>query len=106
LLSFVFFTFAKHFNNEHRNPHAATMSGVHGQALSHIVRRGVQHLSGVGPEVIQKLQQDAQLYEQAGPEGEVSPMEFLPIIITGIFVTLLITSVSASLLPRNRKHVC
>lgn len=71
------------------------MSGVHGQAISHMVRRGVQHFSGVSPEVMQKLQQDAQLYEQAGPEGEVNPMEFLPVVITAAIVMLLIASVSA-----------
>jgi len=78
------------------------MSGVHGQALVHLVRRGVQHYSGVSPETIQKLQQDAQLYEQAGPEGPAQPFDFIPIFITGAIVMLLIASVSAGPIFRAR----
>lgn len=78
---------------------------AHGQAISRIVRRGVQHFSGVSPEVMQKLQQDAQLYEQAGPEGEVNPMEFLPVLITGLIVMLLVASVSRRMNPITR-HSC
>jgi hypothetical protein len=44
-----------------------------------------------------KLQQDAQLYENAGPDMEVSPQEMLPVLITGFIVFLILASVS--LLP-------
>ena len=76
------------------------MSGLTGHALGHIVRRGVdaaqEHLSTVSSEHIQKLQQDAQLYEKAGAGSEIKPQEMLPILITGIIFVLLIASVSAS----------
>ena len=46
---------------------------------------------------MKKLRQDAQLYEQAGPEMELKPRELMPVIITGVVAMLLIWSVGTSL---------
>lgn len=73
------------------------MSGVHGQVLQHLVKRGVEaaqsHFAGPKQEYMQQLQHDAELYDQAGPEMEVTPWEMLPIVITGLLTMLLVASV-------------
>ncbi|KAK3629088.1 hypothetical protein LTR22_022060 [Elasticomyces elasticus] len=66
-----------------------------GPLISHVMRRGVQaaqeHFNGIDPAQITKLQQDAELYEQHGKE--INPMEFLPIVITGIVCLAIIASI-------------
>ncbi|KAK5684131.1 hypothetical protein LTS10_003995 [Elasticomyces elasticus] len=66
-----------------------------GPLISHVMRRGVQaaqeHFNGIDPAQITKLQQDAELYEQHG-KG-INPMEFLPIVITGIVCLAIIASI-------------
>ena len=66
-----------------------------GHLVGHLVRRGVQHFNEqfTREEYVSRLEQDAQLYENAGPEMEVKPQEFLPVIITGIIALLIIWSV-------------
>lgn len=67
-----------------------------GHLVSHIARRGVQlaqeHYTKKA--YVEKLEQDAQLYEDAGPEMEVKPQELLPVFITAIIALLIIWSVS------------
>lgn len=69
------------------------MSALHGAIIGHVVKRGIsaahEHFNNASPEYIARLQHDAELYDQAGPQGEISPQQMLPILITG-FVTLLI----------------
>ena len=69
-----------------------------GHLVGHLVRRGVQHVHHqlTKQEYVDKLEQDAQMYENAGPEKELKPQEFLPVIITGIFALLIIWSVRSS----------
>jgi hypothetical protein len=62
--------------------------------LSHIVKRGVAHLQSMSPEHMDKLQQDAELYENAGQGMEVSPQAILPVLVTGAIVLLILASVS------------
>jgi hypothetical protein len=73
------------------------MAGVHGQVLGHLVRRGVSaaqdHFAGANAEHIQKLQHDAELYDNAGPEMEVDPVKLLPLVITGFLTILIIAAV-------------
>lgn len=80
------------------------MSQAH--VVSHLVRRGVaaahEHFQGVNPEYMDKLQQDAELYEQAGPHMQVNPLDFLPVVLTGLVMVLLIASVSRVLLELRR----
>lgn len=70
------------------------MSGVQGHVVGHLVRRGVQHFSSVSPDYMQELRNDAELYEKSGPEMEVNPAEFLPLVITAILIILISASVS------------
>lgn len=63
-----------------------------GHLVGHIVRRGVQHLTAK-QQHIQQLEQDAELYENAGPEMEVKPLEMLPVILTGLAALFVIWSV-------------
>ncbi|KAJ7877952.1 hypothetical protein B0H14DRAFT_2712134 [Mycena olivaceomarginata] len=65
--------------------------------LGHIVKRGMAHLQGVSPEYMAKLQADAELYDNAGPEMEVNPSESLPVLITGIVVFLILVSIRYTL---------
>jgi hypothetical protein len=65
--------------------------------LHHIVKRSIAHLQGVSPEYMAKLQQDAQLYEDAGPDMEVDPREALPVLITGVIVFLILASIRYTL---------
>ena len=64
-------------------------------SVGHLVGRGIQHAHQhfTKQQNLEKLQQDAQLYENAGPEMEVKPQEFLPVIITGVVALLLIMSI-------------
>ncbi|KAJ6496898.1 hypothetical protein DFH09DRAFT_1001997 [Mycena vulgaris] len=65
--------------------------------LSHIVKRGIVHLQSASPEYIAKLQQDAELYENAGRDMEVNPQETLPVLITGVIVLLILASIRYTL---------
>ncbi|KAK0257207.1 hypothetical protein LTR91_001455 [Friedmanniomyces endolithicus] len=71
-----------------------------GPILGHLARRGVQaaqdHFKQASPAYVAKLQQDAALYEQQGPAGEINPMELLPIVITAIIALALIASIRYS----------
>ncbi|EME46556.1 hypothetical protein DOTSEDRAFT_70537 [Dothistroma septosporum NZE10] len=73
------------------------MSGVHGQVLGHLVKRGVEaaqaHFSAPKNEYMQQLQHDAEAYDKAGPEMEVQFWELLPVIITGVVTMLLLASI-------------
>lgn len=69
------------------------MSGIHGQAIGHLVRRGIQAATNPNEQRIQQLQVLAQKYEEAGPAMEVKPWEVLPVVITGIVFMLLLASV-------------
>ncbi|WPG99960.1 Hypothetical protein R9X50_00278300 [Acrodontium crateriforme] len=75
------------------------MSAAH--VVRHVMRRGVEaahsHFQQASPEYIAKLQQDAELYEQAGPEMELSPEQFLPVLITAIIAVLIMASVRYTL---------
>nr|POF17516.1 hypothetical protein CFP56_12930 [Quercus suber] len=76
------------------------MSAFHGVAI-HLARRGVEvaqsHFKGVSPEYVAKLQHDAELYDQAGPEYEVSPGQFFPVLLTGLFILLIVSSIDYTL---------
>ncbi|KAF7358082.1 hypothetical protein MVEN_00856000 [Mycena venus] len=65
--------------------------------LNHIVRRGVAHLQEATPEYMARLQQDAELYEKAGPDMEVSPEEGLPVLFTAIVFFLILASIRYTL---------
>ncbi|KAH9838927.1 hypothetical protein Tdes44962_MAKER01778 [Teratosphaeria destructans] len=73
------------------------MSGVHGALIGHLARRGFEaaqnQFKGPSAEEMSKLQQDAQLYENAGPDMAVEPWELLPVIITGLVTLVLIASI-------------
>ncbi|USW53619.1 hypothetical protein Slin15195_G069380 [Septoria linicola] len=73
------------------------MSGVQGHILGHLAKRGYeaaqQHIRGGSPDMMAKLQHDAQLYDQSGPEMEVSGWEMLPVIVTGFLTLLLVASI-------------
>jgi hypothetical protein len=67
-----------------------------GHLVGAIVKRGAQlaqeHYTKKA--YVEKLEQDAQLYEDAGPEMELKPKELLPVLITAIIALLIIWSVS------------
>ncbi|KAJ7271500.1 hypothetical protein C8J57DRAFT_1319150 [Mycena rebaudengoi] len=65
--------------------------------INHIVKRGIAHLQAASPEYMAKLQQDAELYEKAGPDMEFSPIEMLPVLITGVIVYLTLASIRYTL---------
>jgi hypothetical protein len=67
------------------------MSGVQGAMIGHVVRRGLEHFHGATD--LDRLQQDAQLYENAGPEMQVKPQELLPVFITAVIALFLIASI-------------
>ncbi|KAI8630455.1 hypothetical protein F5Y19DRAFT_474237 [Xylariaceae sp. FL1651] len=65
-----------------------------GHIVTHLVRRGVQHLAAratAEEQYVNQLEKDAQLYENAGPEMEVKPREVLPVLITGLLALLIIS---------------
>lgn len=72
-----------------------------GHLVGHLVKRGVQHAQEYYSKqaYVEKLEQDAQLYEDAGPEMEVKPKELLPVFITAFIAILIIWSV------RNMRHM-
>ena len=69
--------------------------------VNHLARRGVEaahnHWKG-RQEFMAHLEQDAQAYENAGPEMELHDWEFLPVIFTGVFALLVVWSVC---IPNN-----
>ncbi|KAK5114132.1 hypothetical protein LTR62_002702 [Meristemomyces frigidus] len=69
------------------------MSTVH--VLGHVVRRGVMiaqnHIAGISPEIMARLQHDAELYEKSG--DEVNPLEFLPVLIPVLLSLVLVASI-------------
>ena len=64
--------------------------------VNHLARRGVEaahrHWQG-RQEFMAHLEQDAQAYENAGPEMELHNWEFVPVAITGMVALLMIWSV-------------
>ena len=66
-----------------------------GHLVGHLVRRGMHHVHQhlTKEQIVNKLEQDAQLYEDAGPEMEIKPREFLPVLITGIVALFVIWSI-------------
>ncbi|EME83373.1 uncharacterized protein MYCFIDRAFT_211317 [Pseudocercospora fijiensis CIRAD86] len=79
------------------------MSGVHGHVIGHLARRGYDaaqayfHEVRVSAEQMAQLQQDAELYEQAGPAMEIKPYEMLPVLITAFLTILLVASIKYTL---------
>lgn len=70
------------------------MSGVHGQVLHSIARRGLEAAQAhfqPSPDTMSKLQHDAELYEKTGQE--INPWEMLPVVITAIITLLVVASV-------------
>ncbi len=66
-----------------------------GHLVGHVVRRGLQHVQEQYSKkaYVEKLEQDAQLYENSGPEMELNPKELIPVFITAIVALLIIWSV-------------
>ncbi|KAK3056816.1 hypothetical protein LTR09_002609 [Extremus antarcticus] len=66
-----------------------------GHVVHHLVRRGVQQLHQhlTKEQFVEKLEQDAQAYENAGPEFEMNRREFLPVVITAVVTALLLWSI-------------
>ena len=64
-----------------------------GHLVGHVVRRGLQHVQEqyTKQAYVEKLEQDAQLYEDNGQE--VKPMELMPVFITALIALLIIWSV-------------
>lgn len=61
------------------------MSGIHGEVLGHLVRRGVEAVRATPEQqYIQYLVKQAHLYEDAGPDAEVKPWQFLTLIATAL----------------------
>lgn len=70
------------------------MSGVHGAAIGHLVRRGVEAAQAhFNDPYVQQLKSDAELYEQSGPQGEIHDYEMLPVVITAIITLLVVASI-------------
>jgi hypothetical protein len=61
--------------------------------LHHIVKHGVAHLQAPSPQYLAKLQTDAELYEDAWRNMEFSPIETIPVLITGAIMLLILASV-------------
>lgn len=97
---FILLLLTDHCALELHDTHTLTMSGVQGHILGHLAKRGYeaaqQHIRGPSPDMMAKLQHDAQLYDQSGPEMEVSGWEMLPVIVTGFLTLLLVASVCPS----------
>lgn len=66
-----------------------------GHLVHHLVRRGVQqvHHHLTKEQYINKLEHDAELYENAGPDMEIKPQEMLPLVITAIVAGLIVWSI-------------
>lgn len=69
------------------------MSGVHGQMLSHVVKRAQDHMGQLSAATMSKLQHDATLYDEADPKMRMNPMEFLPVAITALLLVIFLFSV-------------
>lgn len=70
------------------------MSGIHGQVLGHLVRRGVEAVRATPEQAyIQSLIRQAHVYEEAGPEAEVKPWMFLIIVATAALFVVSFASV-------------
>ncbi|KAJ7859797.1 hypothetical protein B0H14DRAFT_3863955 [Mycena olivaceomarginata] len=65
--------------------------------LNHIVKRGVAHLQALSPQYLAKLQTDAELYEDAWRNMEFSPIETIPVLITGAIMLLILASIRYTL---------
>ncbi|KAJ6450746.1 hypothetical protein C8R45DRAFT_1083828 [Mycena sanguinolenta] len=61
--------------------------------LNHIMKRGIAHFQAATPEYMARLQEDAGLYEKAGLDMQVSPMEMLPVLFTAIVFFLVLASI-------------
>lgn len=61
------------------------MSGIHGQVLGHLAKRGVDYVSDI--------RKGAHAYDTAGAEMEVQPWEFLPVFITGLLTLLVVAGI-------------
>lgn len=73
------------------------MSAAHYNMFGHVVKRGVaaaqEHFSQAQADgYVNQLKQDAELYDQSGIK-ELSPIEFLPIIITAFVTIFIIASI-------------
>lgn len=67
--------------------------------VNHLARRGVQaaHQHWKGRQAFMaRLEDDAQAYENSGPEMELHDWEFIPVAITGLVALLVIWSVCDS----------
>ena len=84
------------------------MSAAH--VVGHVMRRGVvaaqNHFEQASPEYIARLQEDAELYEKAGPDAEVNPAMFLPVIITAVIAMIVLASVRVDSCPWQNKTTC
>jgi len=69
------------------------MSGVQGQVLGHLARRGVELASTYGLSYKQQLEADAELYENSGPEGRINPEEMFPVLFTAIFALVIVAAI-------------
>lgn len=77
---------------------------VQSHILGHVVRRGVEAVTAPQNEFyIQQLKKAAMAYEEAGPEMEVNPAEFLPIIFTVFVFTIILVSVCYTLSPNHER---
>jgi len=73
------------------------MSAAHYNLIGHVAKRGLaaaqEHFSQApSADYVSQLQHDAELYEKSGVKG-LSPVEFLPVLITGFIALLLIGSI-------------
>ncbi|KAJ7462552.1 hypothetical protein FB451DRAFT_1562491 [Mycena latifolia] len=65
--------------------------------LGHVVKRGMEHLRNAGPEYVDKLEQDAQLYKNGGFGTGIDPQAVLPVLVTFIVVFLILASIRYTL---------
>lgn len=80
------------------------MSGIHGQVFGHLARRGVEMATAPvsdRQQYVQWLNQQSNLYEEAGPAGEVKPWEFFLPIATAAFFMIILASVRSSRVPSH-----
>jgi len=70
------------------------MSGVHGAAIGHLVRRGLEVAQArFSDPYVQTLKDDAALYESTGDEGKIHDYETLPVVITALLTFLIVASI-------------
>ncbi len=67
-----------------------------GPILNHLIRRGVEHVHHhlTKEQVVAQLQQDAQMYENAGPQMDMKPQEFIPVAITIVVAAFVMWSIN------------